>query len=172
MERQIHGFEYQKKICEKNDLVSDKNYTGLWDAYKEETPCVVKTFKEKLDLPLADIFNNNKRDKDFYLMYSVWKGKKSNYIIENEILVDVNKWKELFQFDYYDELKHWIKNVVSNNYSYDEIWKVEMEEWKDRWGRNRIVQPRFKRDHGIQRRIQSGVSYKNLDMFLEYIEKK
>jgi hypothetical protein len=69
-------------------------------------------------------------------------------------------------------MKHWIKYIVSNSYSYDSIWKVEKDNWKDRWGRDRIVQPRFKRDHGIQRRIQSAVAHKNIDLFLEYAQKK
>jgi hypothetical protein len=51
-------------------------------------------------------------------------------------------------------------------------WKSEVKEWKERWGKDRIVQPRFKRDHKTQRRIQSAVAYKNIDLFLEYAQKK
>lgn len=174
MERQIHGIEYQNKLCEKHDLVSDTNYTGLWDAYKRPSgvPCIIKTFQVNSELPLSDIFNNATRDKDFYLMYGVWRGKKSNIVEEKEIFIDINKWKELFEFDHYDEMKYWIKFVVSNSHSYDKTWTKERNEWKTKWGRKRIVQPRFKRDHETQRRIQSGVTYKNLDTFLEYVKKK
>ena len=173
MERQSHGFEYQQKICERHNLLSDKDYTGMWDAYgADDTPYVVKTFKENSELPLSDIFINATRDRDFYLIYGVWRGKKSNIIEEKIIFIDINKWKELFEWGYYDELKHWIKNLVSNEYSYDVTWKIEMNDWKKKWGKNRLIQPRFKRDHKTQRRIQSAVAHKNLDMFLEYVKKK
>ena len=173
MERQVHGFDYQEEMCVRHNLLSDKNYTGVWDAYKaDRTPCVVKLFKEHSELPLSDIFNNAERDKDFYFIYGVWKGKKSNIVEEKVIFIDIKKWKESFDWKHYDELKHWIKNLVSNSYSYDKVWRSEMKVWKDRWGRDRLVQPRFKRDHKKQRRIQSSVAYKNLDMFLEYVKKK
>ena len=174
MERQIHGFEYQRELCEKHNLVSDENYTGLWDAYKrpDGVPCIIKTFKENSELPLSDIFNNVTRDKDFYLMYGVWRGEKSNIVEEKEIFIDINKWRESFEWGYYEELNYWIKNLVSNSYSYDKTWKSEVKVWKERWGINKLVQPRFKRDHKKQRRIQSAVAYKNLDMFLNYVKKK
>lgn len=173
MERQIHGIEYEKKLCSKHNLIFDENYTAIWDAYKPDgIPCVIKTFKEKSELPLSDIFKNALRDEDFYLMYGIWKGEKSNIIEEKVIFIDINKWKELFDWNRYDELNNWIKNLVSNNYDYDMIWKSEVEVWKNRWGKDRLIQPRFKRDHKTQRRIQSAVAYKNLEMFLDYVQKK
>lgn len=173
MERQSHGFEFQEKMNERYNLLSDENYTGMWDSYKpDKTPCVIKLFKENSELPLSDIFNNVARDRDFYLIYGVWRGKKSNIVEEKEIFIDINKWKESFEWGFYEELNHWIKNLVSNSYSYDNTWKSEMKVWKERWGVNKLVQPRFKRDHKKQRRIQSAVAYKNLDMFLNYVKKK
>ena len=173
MERQVHGFEYQEKMCERYNLLSDENYTGMWDAYRPDgIPCVIKTFKKNSELPLSDIFKNASRDKDFYLMYGVWKDKKSNIVEEKVIFIDINKWKELFDWSHYDELNNWIKNSVSNSYDYDMTWKSEVKEWKKKWDKNRLVQPRFKRDHKTQRRIQSAVAHKNLDMFLEYAKKK
>jgi hypothetical protein len=173
MERQGHGFEYQQKMCERHNLLSDENYTGMWDAHREDgISCIVKTFKENSELPLSDIFNNAARDKDFYLMYGVWRGKKSNIVEEKVIFIDIEKWKELFEWEHYEELNYWIKNLVSNSYSYDKTWKSEMKVWKERWGMDRLVQPRFKRDHKKQRRIQSAVAYKNLDIFLNYVKKK
>jgi hypothetical protein len=173
MERQGHGFEYHQKMCERHNLLSDENYTGMWDAHREDgISCIVKIFKENSELPLSDIFNNAARDKDFYLMYGVWRGKKSNIVEEKVIFIDIEKWKELFEWEHYEELNYWIKNLVSNSYSYDKTWKSEMKVWKERWGMDRLVQPRFKRDHKKQRRIQSAVAYKNLDIFLNYVKKK
>ena len=172
MERQNHGFEYQEELCERHNLVPDKNYTGTWDAYTQNgVPCVVKTFKKGSELPLSDIFNNESRDQDFYLMYGVWSGKKTNIVDEKVIFIDITKWKQLFEWNHYGELKNWIKNLVSNSYDYDLTWKSEVKLWKEKWGTDRIIQPRFKRDHKSQRRIQSAVAYKQLETFLEYAKK-
>ena len=172
MERQNHGFKYQELICEKHKLRPDEEYTGLWDAYNENNiPCVVKTFKEASELPLSDIFNNASRNRDFILYYGIWSGKKTNIISNHVVHVDIEKWRQLFEFNEYDELKDWIKNKVSNSRSYDSIWKEECKVWKEKWGKDRLVQPRFKRDHKKQRRIQSGVSFTNIPAFLEYISK-
>lgn len=174
MERQVHGFEYQNVVCERHNLLPDENYTGMWDAYTQDNsiPCMVKTFKYGSELPLSDIFRNVSRNTDFYLMYGIWKGNKLNIIEEKVIFIDITKWKELIDWDHYDNLKNWIMNLVSNDYSYDVIWKSEVKEWKKKWGKDRLVQLRFKRDHKTQRRIQSGVSHKNIDKFLEYVQKK
>ena len=55
--------------------------------------------------------------------------------------------------------------------SYDNIWKSEVKKWKIKWGGKRIVQPRFKRDHKQQRRVQSAINYKKINIFLEYAKK-
>jgi hypothetical protein len=173
MERQSHGFEYEKIVSAKYNLTSDKNYTGLWDAYMPNgVPCVIKTFKQKTELPLSDIFINSSRNTDFYLIYGIWKGDKTNIIEEKIILVDINKWKELFEWDNYKELNNWIKNLVSNNYNYDLTWRLEVKEWKKKWGEHKTIQPRFKRDHKTQRRIQTAVANKKIETFLNYVEKK
>jgi hypothetical protein len=172
MERQEHGFIFQESISKKYDLVEDENYTGIWDAYdNQNVPCVIKTFKKGSEIPLSDIFINSKRDQDFYLIYGIWEKEKTNIVEEKKILVDVEKWKNLFEWDNYDELKHWIKNVVSNDYEYDKTWKKEVAEWKKNWGKGRVIQPRFKRDHKKQRRIQSAVPNKKINDFLNLIKK-
>lgn len=168
-ERQKHGFEYQNKVCETHGLFADTNYTGIWDAFsKENKPAVIKNFKDKSEIPLADIFINSKRDQDFIMYLGIWQKDKKNIIKEYVVDVDHKKFQELFVFDDYDKLKDWIK-YVSNDRSYDKQWKEECKEWKEKWGSDRIVQPRFKRDHKIQKRIQSAVTYKNIDKFLDYI---
>jgi hypothetical protein len=69
MERQIHGIEYEKRLCSKHNLIFDENYTAIWDAYKPNgIPCVIKTFKEKSELPLSDIFKNASINGKNYLI--------------------------------------------------------------------------------------------------------
>jgi hypothetical protein len=172
MERQSHGFIYQDKKCEEHGLIQDTEYTGIWDAYtKDNIPCVIKTFKKGSEMPLSDIFINSNRNKDFYLIYGVWEGCKSNIIEEKMVFIDINKWKTLFDWEFYDDLKFWIKFSVKNDKSYDNIWKSEVKKWKIKWGGKRIVQPRFKRDHKQQRRVQSAINYKKINIFLEYAKK-
>ena len=66
---------------------------------------------------------------------------------------------------YGSDLDDWIKNKVSNDRSYDNQWKEECKYYKNDWGVNRLIQPRFKRDSKKQRRIQCGITYKK---FIKY----
>ena len=172
MERQKHGFIYQNKKCKEYGLIQGTEYTGIWDAYtKDNIPCIIKTFKKGSEMPLSDIFINSNRNEDFYLIYGVWEGRNSNIIEERMIFIDINKWKTLFEWEFYDDLKFWIKFSVKNDKSYDNIWKSEVKKWKLKWGSKRIIQPRFKRDHKQQRRVQSAINYKKINVFLEYAKK-
>lgn len=172
MERQIHGFKYQEELCKKKNLTPVAEYTGKWDALtQEQKPVVIKCFKDKSELPLSDIFINSERNEDFIICCGIWRGSKYNIIEEIEVEVDIQKWKKYFEFEEYENLKDWIKNKVSNERSYDSTWKQECELWKSKWGKERLVQPRFKRDHKTQRRIQCAVSFANLTNFLNEVKK-
>lgn len=171
MERQIHGFIYEDLIKNKYNLIST-TYTDKWDLKDQDgKKWVVKTFKKGSELPLSDIFINSNRNEDFILQIGIWENDKNNIVEEYNIFVDIEKWKTFFEFNFYLELKNWIKNEVSNSYLYDSIWKLNVKKWKKIWGKTRLVQPRFKRDHKTQRRIQSAVSNKNLKLFLESVKK-
>lgn len=172
-EKQKHGFEYQKYVCIKYDLQPDEKYTGKWDAYQKDTkqPVVIKTHKKGSEIPLSDIFINHDRDRDFIMIIGVWEKEKSNIIQEFKIEVNIDKWKILLGWEFYLELKDWIRNKVSNDYGYDRIWKKEIKDWKLKWGVNKIIQPRFKRDHKTQRRIQAAIPNKHIKEFLEYVKK-
>lgn len=168
-ERQKHGLDFQKKMCLEKNLKESSEYIGQWDAFdSNDYPCVIKTFKKGSEIPLADIFINSSRDKNFRMILGVWDGFKSNIIEIIDIIIDYKKFIKLFEFQSYDELKVWIKNV-SNDSSYDNIWKQECQIWKIKWGKTRLVQPRFKRDHKSQKRIQSAVSYNNIQRFIETV---
>lgn len=171
MERQGHGFMYEEVIKNKYNLIST-TYTDKWDLKDQnEKKWVVKTFKKGTELPLSDIFINSNRNEDFILQIGIWEKEKTNIVKEYTIFVDIKKWLKYFEFSFYSELKNWIKNEVNNSYSYDSTWKVDIKKWKKIWGKDKIVQPRFKRDHKTQRRIQCAVSNKNLKLFLESVKK-
>lgn len=185
-ERQSHGFIFEQKVLNYYGLY-ETSYTNKNDSHipknnklimemgitieSETIPISIKTFKEGSELPLSDIFNNFHRESDFILLVGKWKGKKDNIIEIRKIHVDIEKWKKLFIFNEYKELKHWIKYEVKNSYDYDKSWKSEMEMWKRKWGKYRIIQPRFKRDHKTQRRIQCAVPNKFIENFFNEIKK-
>ena len=169
--RQIHGFKFQEQMCYEKNLKESSEYIGKWDAHdSQNTPCVIKTFKMGSEIPLSDIFTNSNRNENFRMILGVWKDVTSNIVEVIDVLVDYEKFVKEFEFEHYDELKNWIKNV-SNNRSYDFFWKQECNTWKSKWGKNRLVQPRFKRDHKTQKRIQSAVTYKNIKEFIHKIKK-
>jgi hypothetical protein len=190
-ERQLHGFLYEERVVELKNLTpwsdyikkypsqnaEDRTYTSTWDAVDESIhgknykgkPVQIKCIKHGGSVDLGDIFRNANKKENFLLIVGFWKNTKDNIVEEYTISVDHQKWNKLFESDIYDEVKDWLKNKVSNDRSYDSVWKIECSYYKERWGKNRIIQPRFKRDHKKQRRIQCGVSYKT---FIEYFIKK
>jgi hypothetical protein len=183
-EKQYHGFAYEKKWCKDNNIMlwkdyvkkykvdSDGLYTSKWDAIDEKNidiPYQIKIVQINGGIEFGDLFRNNNVCKDFFLVVGVWETDKTNIIQEYIIYVDYKKWKKLFECKdekFYDDIKYWIKNTVKNTKDYDEKWKKERGEYKERWGVDNILQPRFKRDHKKQRRIQCGISYNN---FIEHI---
>ena len=190
MERQKHGFIYEndvivrknltewKDYVEKNpNIDSDGVYTSTWDAIDENQnginykgkPIQIKCIKQRGSVDLGDIFRNSSKKENFDLIVGFWSGSKTTIVEEYTISVDYKKWNKLFEWDKYDELRDWITNKVSNDKAYTPKWKAECETYKDDWGRNRIIQPRFKRDSKSQRRIQCGITY---NKFIEYIAEK
>lgn len=192
MERQSHGFIYEKRVIENyENLMSYEEYCDVYPCIENESrytskydaidmskkgknyigkPVQIKNIKHKSSIDLGDVFRNANKEENFDLYVGFWKNNKLNIIEEYFINVDFKKWNDLFSYDNYEEWKHWIKYEVSNSYDYDDQWKIDCDKRKKSWGHNRIIQPRFKRDHKKQRRIQCGVSYKNFIEF--FINKK
>jgi hypothetical protein len=190
MERQIHGFIFEKKEITKRGLTSwndyiTKNpnietnggYTSTWDAIDENKkgiqfggkPVQIKCIKKGSSIDLGDIFRNSSKKENFDLIVGFWEVSKTNIVETYLIEVDYKKWNLLFEWDKYYELRDWISNKVSNHKSYNVQWKTECKKYKVDWGYERIIQPRFKRDSKNQRRIQCGITY---NKFIEYIIKK
>ena len=190
MERQIHGFIFEGNEIEKRKLTpwneyitkypstdGDGVYTSTWDAIDENQsgvnyngkPVQLKCIKKGGSVDLGDIFRNANKKENFDLIIGFWEESKYNIVETYLIKVDYIKWNELFIWDKYDEISNWIRNVVSNDKSYTPTWKCECASYKTDWGRERIIQPRFKRDSKTQRRIQCGITY---GKFIEYFVNK
>jgi hypothetical protein len=188
-ERQSHGFKFETNWCKQNNVLTWKqyekkygkqkgsNYTSKWDAINENVkgktykgkPVQIKCIGLNNAIELGDIFRNSNKEEDFTLVVGFWEGKKTNIV--DVVVLDINhkKWNKLFQWDKFDEVKDWIKNKVSNSYSYDNQWKEEMNYYKELWG-DRLVTPTFKRDHKKQRRIQCQISY--INFMQEFVNNK
>ena len=168
MERQKHGFLYEDKYIQENNLIKEDNYTSEYDAYDVDGNCYqIKTIKKGSGIDLGDIFRNANKKNNFFLVVAFWQGSKSNIVKVEKLYIDKNIWNEILDFDKYDELKEWIQSV-SNDYSYDNQWKKERLFWKKEFG-NRKINIRFKRDHKSQKRIQCSINYK---VFYSYFVKE
>jgi hypothetical protein len=164
-ERQSHGFEYEEKYIQENGLINEEKYTSSWDAYdKDGIPYQIKCIKEGSSIDMGDYFINSEKNVDFFLVISFWRNNKSNIVKTFKLFIKHEKWKNFLDFEFKDKLKDWIKNKVSNSYSYDKQWKEEMKQWKDLWG-DRKIQLRFKRDHSSQRRIQCAINQTDFNNF-------
>lgn len=181
---QEHGFKFEKREVNKRDsfilwkdyvekfpeVDSDGIYTSKYDAVDlsrrgvkyHGKPVQFKNIKKKGSVDFGSIFRNRKHTENFDLIVGFWEYEKTNIVELYELKIDHKKLNSHFEWsdELYDELYYWIKNEVSNSYSYDEEWTKKRKEYKKLWGKNRLIQPRFKRDHEDQKRIQCGVGYK------------
>lgn len=183
--RQQHGFDYQEYVIKQLDLKADTNYIGENDAYCMEKngidyPILIKFIKKGSAIDLSDYKRNKNRDKDFVLIVGFWEGIKGNIVEEHVLCPPHEWWQGLFMIDndFDEDMYNFLKNI-SNDKSEDVIWKKTIKEfkirWNDYWKENktefenfwdcvcpeRLIQPRFKRDHKKQKRIQCAVSNKN-----------
>ena len=187
--RQKHGFDYQNLIIKQLKLEPDKNYIGENDAYyKEEDGKLysvqIKFIKEGSSIDLGDYRRNKHRDKNFILIVGFWEDIPGNIADEYILYPPLEWWSELFQTDKHfdNDIYKFLKNIT-NDKNDDIIWKNGIEEFKKRWNTSwqafrpvfenkwndkypeRIIQPRFKRDHKKQKRIQCAIPNK---MFFEH----
>jgi hypothetical protein len=149
METQKHGFTYEERKINEYGLTKYKKYTAPFDAYDDDHNYQIKTIKKGSSIDLGDYFRNAYKNEDFYLMIGFWEDDKNNIVEEYLLYIPANIWKENLSFHKKEELKYWITNIVSNDYSYDEKWKEERKYYTREWNKykDRKIQLRFKRDH-------------------------
>jgi hypothetical protein len=170
MERQSHGFAYEGSIIQKHNLTKETAYNGEWDAYWQNgKPVQIKAIKFGSAIDLGDYFRNKSKSQNFTLFISFWKGTNDNiveeYVFEN---IDCVEWNKMFEYEFDDELRHDL-DTITNDYSDDKKWKDIISKHKSRWNQvERLVQPRFKRDHKNQKRMQCAI---NTSAFKSILEK-
>lgn len=168
MERQKHGFIFQKEFIENNHLIPEKNYVSEWDAYTSNNiPVQIKTYKVGGELDLGDLKRNLCKDSDFYLVCAEHDG---NIILNIRIFfVKRENWLYCFNCsdDILNEMYSFLENI-SNDYKDDERWRQGMISFKK--VTEGIAVPRFKRDHKKQKRIQAAIPRRNIEIFFKLFE--
>ncbi len=164
-ERQVHGFLYEEKCFADFPWWtsnSDK-YTDKWDGYDTELQKAVsiKCIQKGGSVEFGDMFRMASIDEDWILQVGFWEGKKTNIVEEYTVEINKDDWQALLgDVEVFKTAKKEMDNI-SNDYSDDEKWKKFRLKYKKLWG-DSILQPRFKRDHGKQKRLQVGITYNNL----------
>lgn len=192
--RQQHGFDYEKYIIDKFNLIGSTNYLSKDDAYSVDKngntyPVQTKCIKFGSPIDMGSFERNRDKTKDFALIIGFWnKGILEKELVEEHLLtIDVDWWRELFQAPagFYEEINNFLKHI-SNDKKDDDKWTegrklyemVWKNSWKDyaldfseKWGelyKERPILPRFKRDHKTQKRIQCAIPNK---LFYKYFLK-
>jgi len=164
-ERQIHGFLYEQKcFADFPWWVSNSDeYIGKWDGYDTELekPVSIKCIQKGASVEFGDMFRMAEIDEDWILQVGFWEGEKGNIVEEYTVEIDKDEWQWLLgDVETFKKAKKEMA-YISNDYSDDEKWKKFRLKYKKLWGES-ILQPRFKRDHGNQKRLQVGITYNNL----------
>jgi hypothetical protein len=164
-ERQVHGFKYEEK-CFKNNPHWNSNsdeYTAKWDAFDtiEQKPVSIKCIQLGASIDFGDIFRMSSIDEDFILQVGFWADEKDNIVEEYTINISKQEWSKIIgNIDFFHQAKKEMAEIT-NDYEDDPKWAAFRIKCKKQWG-DSILQPRFKRDHKNQKRIQCGITYNNL----------
>ena len=184
--RQQHGFDYENHIIDKFNLIKAENYQSKDDAYIIDKggnyyPIQAKCIKFGSPIDMGSLDRNRNRSIDFALIVGFWhNGVLGKELIEEHLLtIDINWWKDLFcaPIGFYEEINNFLLNTsndkeddfkwVDGCKKYDTLWKDSWKDYttkfSDKWGevyKERLILPRFKRDHKKQKRIQCAIPNK------------
>lgn len=138
--------------------------------YLNNIPVSIKLEKYGSDIELADYFRNSRKTEDFYLFVGFWEGQKDNIVEEHILYINGNEWHELFNEEFNQKFQDLLTNIT-NSYEDDAKWRKNIGTLRTEW-RNKtpnLIRPRFKRDHGSQKRIQCAIN--NRDFYNYFIKK-
>lgn len=162
MERQIHGFNFEKEIIEMWGM-EETNYRDEWDAYYKGIPVSIKYRKLGNNVEMSSIFKNANKKENYLLIVGFWKynKKRKKELIETHYLyINKNFWNSNFKQETLDKLKNVFKGI-SNDRCDDSKWRVRMSEYNKIWDSDEtIIKAHFKRDHKKQKRIQCSIKIK------------
>lgn len=162
-ERQRHGFVFEDFVEKEYGVDrSEGHYTSQWDGSLNGHPVSIKTAKLGSEIGLADFRRNAENTESFYLFVGFWEGSPQNIVNVEVLFIDGKQWNKLFPAKFTNEF-YYILNLVSNDRSDDVLWRGLIGQAKEAWESetSNLVRPRFKRDHGTQKRVQCAINYKD-----------
>jgi hypothetical protein len=160
--RQIHGFLYEEHIINKYRLVKSPCYTSKFDAYTETNiPVQIKCIKKGSSIEMGDYYRNMTISSSFYLVLGYWNSCKTEIVSEQIHYIDIDVYKK-----HVCQNTQWIlsskkeMNWISNSKKDDAKWSEFVKKYKKLHCKKSLLQPRFKRDHKVQKRIQCAINNK------------
>lgn len=170
MERQSHGFDYQKEVSQRLNIVESSGYTDKWDGILNGFPVSIKLEKLGSDIEMADYFRISSITEDFYLIVGFWADEKTNIVDERILFIKGSEFNSLFNPIFEVKFRHLLASIT-NDRSDDEKWTLMRKELIAEYKKltPNLVRPRFKRDHKTQKRIQCAINNKD---FYNYFVKK
>lgn len=170
MERQNHGFKFEKSIMEKYNIIPSTDYTAKWDGFLDDVPVSIKVEQYGSDIELADFRRNATNTEDFYLIVGFWEGQKDNIVDIQVLYISGDEWHELFPSHFIEDFQSLLDNIT-NSHDDDEKWKAMTKQARKNWQKetSNLVRPRFKRDHKTQKRIQCAIN--NGDFYKYFVPK-
>lgn len=159
MERQAHGFIYQREVSERFGIKESDTYTSKWDGVLNGLPVSIKTIKKGSSIDMADYFRISSIVEDFYLVVGFWEGEVSNIVEEHILLIKGEEFHSLFPQNFDDKL-HDLLNNITNDHADDAKWTSQTKALSAEYKANcpNLVSLRFKRDHKTQKRIQCAIN--------------
>jgi len=164
-ERQKHGFDYEYLIRERYGMIKSNSYTAEWDSpLFNDMPASIKCIQQKIgSVDLGDFLRQSKIKEDFLIFIGFWCNDKHNIVEEYIVKIKKENWeKYLGNTDIIEEMKKELV-TISNDIKDDGKWEIFRNKWGEKYteGKTPTIALRFKRDHGTQKRIQCGITYKN-----------
>lgn len=156
MERQCHGFSFEKSIIKRYNLRKSVQYTSRVDALTQDNiPVQIKLTKKGSEICLGSFQRNQEHDEDFILYLGFWQENKTNIVEEICLYITVDIWKQLLTYENQQEMIDEFESF-SNEKSDDAIYTSFRKRILKIWG-DRLIALRFKRDHKSQKRIQLAI---------------
>jgi hypothetical protein len=159
MERQAHGFEYQREVSERLGIKESDEYTSKWDGVLNGHPVSIKTIKKGSSIDMADYFRISSIVEDFYLIVGFWEGETSNIVEEHILFIRGEEFHSLFPENFGDKLRDLLNNIT-NDRADDAKWTAQKDVLSAEYKVScpNLVSLRFKRDHKKQKRIQCAIN--------------
>lgn len=165
MERNYHGFAFEKYIIERFHLIKNNSYTAKWDGFINDIPVSIKHIKKNNAIDLGDLFRQASIVEEFFLIVGFYNNSQD---FDNDDIYILH----FFPYDwhlYFMDLKDFEEKFkksldsVSNDKADDVKWTALRKECINFWKNNTsgYISVNGKRDHKKQKRWQCSINKTN-----------